>query len=135
MERPEVPLEQAQEDIAHHAHAAEAKWVMGVALTAAVLAVLAAITALLAEDDANDAVIRQIECSDQWAHYQAKGIKGNLIATRIELLTALGKPVKEQDRRKVEKDREDQEEIRKQAEEKQRESKAHLARHVVLCTA
>ena len=46
MECPDVPLEQSQEDIAHHAHAA-AKWVMAVALTAAVLAVLAAITACL----------------------------------------------------------------------------------------
>ena len=61
MERPEVPLEQAQESIAHHAHGAEEKWIMAVALTAALLAVLAAITALLAEDYANEAMILQLQ--------------------------------------------------------------------------
>ena len=40
MEHPEVPLEQSQEEIAHHAHHATEKWILGVALTAAFLAVL-----------------------------------------------------------------------------------------------
>ena len=91
---------------------------MGVALTAAVLAVLAAITALFAEHDANEAVIAEIESANQWAYYQSKGIKGNLVATRIELLTALGKPVKEQDRKKVEQYRQDQDKIGERAKEK-----------------
>jgi hypothetical protein len=132
MECPEVPLEQAQEDIAHHAHAAQEKWVMGVALTAAVLAVLAAITALFAEHYANEAMILQIKSSDQWSYYQSKGIKANLVSTRIELLTVLGKTVTDKDRKKLEQYREDQERILKQAEEKQHESEAHLARHLVL---
>jgi hypothetical protein len=132
MERPEVPLEQAQESIAHHARAAEEKWIMGVALTAAMLAVLAAITALFAEYDANEAVILQIEGSNQWAYYQSKGIKGNLLATRMEVLTALGKPVTDQDRKKAEQYREEQDEIRKVAEEKHAEATGHLARHHVL---
>jgi len=30
MERPEVPLEQSQEEIAHHAHHSTEKWILGV---------------------------------------------------------------------------------------------------------
>jgi hypothetical protein len=81
MERPEVPLEQSQEEIAHHAHHATEKWILGVALTAAFLAVLAAITALLAEHHANEAMLDQIRSSDKWSFYQAKSIKANLFAT------------------------------------------------------
>ena len=45
METPEVPLEDAHEEMTHHAHESGEPWIMGVALTAALLAVLAAITA------------------------------------------------------------------------------------------
>ncbi len=95
MEHPEVPLEQSQEEIAHHAHHATEKWILGVALTAALLAVLAAITALLAEHQANEAMLDQIRSSDKWAFYQAKSIKANLFTTKIELLKGAG-----QDRRR-----------------------------------
>lgn len=132
MEHPEVPLEQAQEEIAHHAHHATERWIMGVALTAAFLAVLAAITALMAEHHANEAMILQIQSSDQWNFYQAKGIKANLLNTKAELLTALGKVVKEDDHAKLEQYRKEQEEIKKIAEEKERESEAHLRHHTIL---
>ena len=108
------------------------KWVMGVALTAAVLAVLAAITALFAEHCANEAMILQIKSSDQWSYYQSKGIKANLVSTRIELLTVLGKTVADKDRKKLKQYKEDQERILKEAEEKQHESERGLARHLVL---
>ncbi len=42
MGAPEVPLEHAQEELAHHAETAHEAWVMKVALSAAILAVLAA---------------------------------------------------------------------------------------------
>ena len=90
MERPEVPLEQSQEEIAHHAHHATEKWILGVALTAAFLAVLAAITSLMAEHHANEAMLDQIRSSDKWSFYQAKSIKANLFTAKIELLRALG---------------------------------------------
>jgi hypothetical protein len=69
MEHPEVPLEQSQENILHHAHVAPESWIMGVALTAALLAVIAAITALMAEYHANEAMILQIQSSDQWSFF------------------------------------------------------------------
>jgi hypothetical protein len=132
MERPEVPLEQAQEDIAHHAHAAAESWIMGVALTAAVLAVLAAITALFAEHFANEAMILQIRSSDQWAYYQAKGVKAAVTSTRIDVLTVLGKAVGDKDREQLAKYEREQAKIKKDAGELQHESEAYLARHLIL---
>ena len=132
MESPEVPLEQTQEDIAHHAHEAGEKWVLGVALTAALLAVFAAITSLVAEYHAEEAMVLQIQCSDQWNFYQAKGIKANLLITKTEILSALGKTVDEKDKAKLEKYQQDQAEIKDEADKKQKESENHLRHHSVL---
>ena len=132
MEHPEVPLEQSQEEIAHHAHQAAEPWIMGVALTAALLAVLAAITALMAEHHANEAMMLQIQSSDQWNFYQAKSIKASLLTTKAELLKALGKKVEEKDCAKLDEYKAEQEEIKEKAAEKQRESQAHLRHHTVL---
>jgi hypothetical protein len=132
MERPEVPLEQSQEEIVHHAHHATEKWIMGVALTAAFLAVLAAITSLMAEHHANEAMLDQIRSSDNWSFYQAESIKANLLATKVELLRAMGKTVDDKDPAKVEKYRKDQKKTKEEAEEQQLASKAHLRRHTVL---
>lgn len=101
MDQPEVPLEQTQEDLLHHAHAAAETWVLGVALTAALLAVLAALSALMAEYHANEAMILQIQSSDQWNYYQAKGIKANLLNSKAELLAALDKTADEKDKNKL----------------------------------
>jgi hypothetical protein len=132
MEHPEVPLEQSQEDIAHHAHSSTEKWILGVALTAALLAVFAAITALMAEHHANEAMLDQIRGSDTWNYYQAKGIKANLLETKTELLAALGKKVDEKDINKLEGYRKEQEAIKEKANEQQRASEAHLQQHTVL---
>jgi hypothetical protein len=132
MERPEVPLEQSQEEIADHAHHATEKWIMGVALTAAFLAVLAAITSLLAEHHANEAMLEQIQSSDKWAYYQAESIKANLFATKIELLKAFDKPVDEKDPGKVEKYRKKQETLWDEAKEKEQASETHMRLHAIL---
>lgn len=129
MEQPEVPLEQTQEDIVHHAHAAPEQWVLGVALTAALLAVFAAITSLIAEHHAEEAMILQIRCSDQWNYYQAKGIKANQLASKVELLTALGKSVDEKDKIKLEKYEKEHKEIKEEADRLQKESNEHLRHH------
>ena len=132
MERPEVPLEQSQEEISHHAHHATEKWIMGVALTAAFLAVLAAITSLLAEHHANEAMLDQIRSSDKWSFYQAESIKANLFATKIELLQATGKAVDEENLSKVGKYRNEQKKIKEEAKEEELASEAHLRRHTIL---
>jgi hypothetical protein len=132
MERPEVPLEQSQEAIVHHAHAATEKWIMGVALTAALLAVFAAVTALMAEHHANEAMLDQIRCSDQWNYYQSKGIKLHLLQTKTELLTALGKTADKEDLANVQKYMKEQKKIKEDADGEQKKSKAHLRKHTVL---
>lgn len=132
MERPEVPLEGVQEEMADHAHHATEKWILGVALTAAFLAVFAAITSLLAEHHANEAMLDRIESADQWSLYQAKSVKANLFATKIDLLQAMGKPVDGKNLSKVETYRKEQETVKEQAEEKEQGSEAHLRRHTIL---
>jgi hypothetical protein len=132
MEHPEVPLEQAQEEIAHHAHHASETWILGVALTAAFLAVLAAVTSLLAEHHANEAMLDQIRSSDKWNFYQAKSIKANLFATKIDLLQSMGKTIDKKDLSKVEGYRKEQEAVKNEAEERERASEAHLRRHTIL---
>jgi hypothetical protein len=132
MEHSEVPLEQSQETLAHHAHQATEKWILGVALTAAFLAVFAAITSLMAEHHANEAMLDQIRSSDQWSFYQAKSIKANLFVMKIELLQTMEKPVDKKDLNKVESYRKEQETIKEEAEENERASKAHLRHHTVL---
>jgi hypothetical protein len=131
MEKPEVPLEQAQEEIAHHAHESGLSWVMGVALTAAVLAGLAAVTALMAEHHANEAMISQIKASDQWSYYQAKGIKAAVLETRTALLAAM-KTQAGRDDEKLKRYSEEQKEIYDEAKGLERESQHHLRRHVPL---
>ena len=132
MMAPEVPLDNAQEEIAHHAEMAQERWIMYVALTAAVLAVLAAIAALLAEHQATHAMMDQIQSSDKWSHYQAKSIKANLLATKIELLEGLGKGAGRADSEKRAEYAKDQEEIKHEAETLQAESEARLHAHTVL---
>ena len=132
MEQPEVPLEQTQEDIVHHAHGASEKWVLGVALTAALLAVFAAITSLIAEHHADEAMILQIRCSDKWNYYQSKGIKANQLHTKTEILAALGKTVDEKDKAKLEQYQKEQAAIKAKADELQDESNAHLRHHNAL---
>src|SRR5690242_5559335 len=102
MEKPEVPLEQTQEELTHHAESSRERWVLRVALSAACLAVFAAITSLIAEHHADEAMIEQIQSSDQWNYYQAKGIKANLLHSKTELLAALGKTIEGKDQAKLE---------------------------------
>lgn len=132
MERPEVPLENAQEEIMHHAHEESERWVMGVALTAAILAVCAAITALMAEHHANEAMIDQIRSSDQWSFFQAKSIKGKLAALRIDIFQTLGKPVEARDAEALAKYEKEQEAIQEIAKEKEHAAEQHLRQHTGL---
>jgi hypothetical protein len=132
MEEQEVPLENVHEHIAHEAHASADKWVSLVALSAAILAALAAVTALLAGDHANEAMIDQIEASDQWNFYQAKGIKAEVLRIRLGMAQAQSSADQAGDRTKLAEYASQQTEIRKEAEAKQMSAKAHLHKHVIL---
>lgn len=104
---------------------------MGVALSSALLAGLAAVCSLLAGHHANEAMIEQIQSSDQWAFYQAKGIKSAVLESKLELLEAEGKPTAPGDRRKLAEYRQQQEEIQTLAREKQAAAEIHLRSHVI----
>jgi len=135
MEEIEVPTEHLHEHIEHSVEHSGENWVMGVALSSALLAALAAVTALLAGFHANEAMIGRIKASDQWAYYQAKGIKSAILTSKIETLQALHHSVKEDDAKKAEQYKSDQEKISEDAKKFEEESEDHLKRHESLAHA
>jgi hypothetical protein len=132
----EVPTEHLHETIheAAHGHGGESgpKWVPQVALSAAVLAVAAAIAALLAGHDANEAMLEQMHATDQWAYYQAKGIKATQVETKLDIIASVGKEAREEDKKRIERYKEEQKEIEEKAKEMEHSSKHHMDRHVVM---
>ena len=127
MEEAEVPLEHLHEEIHHHAEHGGAPWISGVALSTAVLAVLAAIAGLLSGKHANEAMMAQIESSDQWSYYQAKSIKASVLDAKITLTAE----ATEKDKEKAAKYQEEQAEIKQEAEHKEAEAKSNFHKHEV----
>src|SRR4051812_35336188 len=110
----EVPTEHLHEEIHHAAEHGGGRWIGGGALSTAILAVFAAVAALLAGKFANEAMIDQLHASDQWAYYQAKGIKALIIESKTN--------PSEADKQRAERYAHEQEEIKKTADEKQSSS-------------
>src|ERR1039458_4291012 len=88
MEELEVPTEHLHEKIHEAAEESKERWILFVALSTAVIAVLAAIAGLMGGHHSNEALIDQIKSSDQWALYQAKGIKSEINAATAKILSA-----------------------------------------------
>jgi len=134
MEEMEDPTERLQEKL--HEEAEEAKkekWTLYVVLTTAIMAVLAAFSGWLGGHHANEALIAQMKSSDQWAYYQAKGIKSEITSVEGKLLSAVShQPVPDDDQKKIERYASEQAEIKKTAEDLQKESEEHLDRHMIL---
>src|SRR3982751_3486103 len=128
MEEPEVPLEHLHEQVHHSAEHGGEAWISWVALSTAILAVLAAIAGLLSGKHANEAMMSQIEASDQWGYYQAKSIKASVLDAKIALANAPS----ESDSQKRDRYEKEQEEIKTEAEKKQREAKENFIRHEIL---
>ena len=128
----EVPTDKLHETIHEEAGKSAEQWIMSVALTAALLAVLAAVTVLLAGHHANEATIEQIQSADQWAFFQAKGIKAAVLESKMELLVGLGRDVVAKDMEKVAEYKKEQKDIEGAAREKERSSSTHLATYNVL---
>jgi alpha-galactosidase/6-phospho-beta-glucosidase family protein len=120
MEEIEAPTEHLHEEINEHAKK-ESNWSLYVAISTALMAVFASIASLMAGHDSNEALIEQIKASDQWAYYQAKGIKQEIANLSNERDTA-----------KTWKYKKEQAEIKKRAEEEENSSKSLLNEHVVL---
>jgi hypothetical protein len=105
-----------------------------IALTTALFAAIGAVSALRAGGSVNEALVLkteaarlQAEASDQWAYYQAKGIKGAVQESLRTTWTAAGKAVPPDVEKKIEQYAADQKEIDKAAREKERERDAKSA--------
>ncbi|WP_448697933.1 DUF4337 domain-containing protein [Mucilaginibacter sp. AW1-3] len=136
MEEIEDPTESLHEHIhegAHHAqHEGKDKWVVFVALTTAIIAVFSAITGLLAAQHSEEAMLSQIHASDQWAYYQAKGIKAEILVSDGKVLKAMGKQPDTADIAKIKSYKEQQQETYKEAKAAEAESHTHVNKHNTL---
>ncbi|HVO51325.1 MAG TPA: DUF4337 domain-containing protein [Thermoanaerobaculia bacterium] len=139
-EGPEVETEKLHEAIQEELEHDGGGFLKRIALTTAILAALAAIASLKAGATVNEALVLkteatrlQAEASDQWAYYQAKGLKAAVQEASSTSWTAMGKepPAKYVEDQKRYKD--DQTEIRKKAEEKEhaRDEKSAEADHLL----
>ncbi|MGZ3752938.1 MAG: DUF4337 domain-containing protein [Mucilaginibacter sp.] len=135
MEDPEVPTEHLHEHIHEAAHEHHDKWSMLVAISTAFMAAFAALSSLMAGHQSNEALITQIKASDQWAYYNAKGIKAEVAdaVTRINFAKAADSS-KDAVERKA-KLKEDQKEIKEKADELEKESEQHLQKDMTLARA
>ena len=82
----EVPMEQTQEDMHHHAHHSTEPWIAGVALTSALIAALAAVTVLIAGKYADASFQQLLAENNAWSQYQAKSIKSNMLASKKDMV-------------------------------------------------
>jgi hypothetical protein len=111
-----------------------------IALTTAVLAALAAIASLRAGATVNEALLRkteatrlQAQASDQWAYYQAKGVKAAVAEGAAAAFEAVGKPVPAAYAARQHRYADEQAEIRAEAAklEKERDEKEAEASHLL----
>lgn len=124
--------EESNEHAHHMLHEGKEKWVLWVALTTAVFAVLAAIAGLMAGGHADEAMLTQMRASDQWAFYQAKGIKSDVLAASNKILVAVGKVPIAEDVDKIKENKAEQAKIMNEAKAYQKESDEHTAKHAIL---
>ncbi len=127
-EGPEVETESLHEAIKEELEREGGRLLKLIALTTAVLAALAAIAALKAGGTVNEALALkadstrlQAEASDQWAFYQAKGLKAAVKEASRQAWSAAGKeppPALAEDEKRY---AAEQEEIRRKALEKEKE--------------
>src|SRR5437762_10048860 len=127
MEEAEVPLEHLQEHVRESAEHSTEVWISWVALTTAILAVLAAIAGLLSGQHVNEAMMKQIEASDQWNYYQAKSIKASVLDAKMSLAGAPN----ESDQSRRDRYEKEQEEIKSDAEHKEAAAKSNFRKHEV----
>ena len=90
-------------------------------------AVLAAIAGLLSGRYVNEAMMDQIEASDQWSFYQAKSIKASVLDAKMSLA---GTP-NESDQSMRDRYTKEQEEIKSEAEHKETAAKKNFHKHEV----
>lgn len=127
-EGPEVPTESLTEEIRETFEHEGGVVLRRIALSTALFAALAAIAALRAGATVNEALVLkteaarlQAEASDQWAYYQAKGIKAATAEASRTSWLAIAKDPPAEYGEKQKRYGEEQKEIEKKAREKEKE--------------
>jgi len=139
-EGPEVETERLHEAIHEELEKEGGAFLKRIALTTAILAALAAIASLYAGATVNEALVLkteatrlQAEASDQWAYYQAKGIKAAVAEASATSWLAIGKPAPPEFAENQKRYKTEQKEIEEKAREKehQRDEKSAEADHLL----
>ena len=139
-EGPEIETEKLHEAIHEEIEREGGSFLRQIALSTAVIAAFAAVAALKAGSTVNEALILktesaklQAQASDQWSYYQAKGLKGAVQEATAATWEAAGRPIPERIPGQIARYAKEQEEIKKAAEEKEKErdEKAIEADHLL----
>lgn len=124
---------------AHADDPAQKRWMSRVAVTTAILATMASLASMFATNHLNQAMISVIEESDQWAFYQAKGVKLAVLESKMELLPRLKLQSEDADLTKdvanAQRYRDEQAQIKADAEKNQAAAADHRRRQKVLSNA
>jgi hypothetical protein len=127
-EGPEIETENLHETIKEELEHDGGSFLKRIALTTAILAACAAVAALRAGATVNEALVLkteatrlQAEASDQWAYYQAKGLKAAVQEASAASWLAIGKEAPAKFTEEQKRYKQDQVEIKKKAEEKEHE--------------
>jgi hypothetical protein len=127
-EDPEVETEKLNEAIHDLVREEGGGFLKRIALTTAVLAAFAAVAALQAGSTVNEALVLkteatrlQAQASDQWTYYQAKGVKAAVQEATRTTWEAAGKAVPPKFHEQIARYAQEQTEIMKAAQEKEKE--------------
>jgi Domain of unknown function (DUF4337) len=139
-EGPEIETDKLREAIDEEIEKEGGDLLRTIAVSTALFAALAAIASLQAGGTVNEALALKTEAtglqakaSDQWAYYQAKGLKATVTDLSKSTWIALDKPVPDDLSKALDKYTEDQKTSREKAEEfeKQRDEKDAEAEHLM----
>jgi hypothetical protein len=130
-EGPEVDMDKLRESIDEELEKERSGFLRQIALTTAVFAAFAAVASLRAGATVNEALLLkteatrlQAQASDQWAYYQAKGVKAAVQEASNAAWHAAGKEPPPSFAQAAGRYAREQEEIKAQAETKERERDA-----------
>jgi hypothetical protein len=139
-EGPEIETENLHEAIKEELEHSGGNFLKAIAATTALLAAFAAVAALRAGATVNEALVLkteaarlQAEASDQWAFYQAKGLKAAIQESSQTAWQASGKDAPPQFAENQKRYKEEQVEIQKKAKEleEKRDEKSKEADHLL----
>jgi len=103
-----------------------------VAVTTAILATLASVASMFSTSHLNQAMLDQIKSADQWAFFQAKGVKSAVLESKMELVRELGKEAVPADVERAARYKREQEEIKTEAAGREASADQHRTKHVTL---